>query len=93
MYEHFTILFAGFFKKAEAEGRDPFWILGSSVAMELLNDCYRQFMKDGITPLESLPAETKQRYWNKSKEHYQETEQRIKACRVAYVLELITEKI
>ncbi|MFT3679459.1 MAG: hypothetical protein QM791_04250 [Ferruginibacter sp.] len=90
MFSNLYKLFAGFSIAERQAGKNPFSILFSSCAVTLLSDLYKNILKD-ITPLENLPQEKKQLYWNEAKKYYESQEQRIKACKAAYVLELITE--
>lgn len=73
--------------------QDPFTLVNSFVAIEILADQYREFVRDGITPLESLTKEKKEQYWLIAKRYFDRPDHRMKASKAAYVLELITENV
>lgn len=91
MFERLHIHWANKFLEFEAKEKDSgYFIIDGRVAMQLLNELYNQFMRDGIEPIESLPEERKKKYWMIAKKYYQEKEHAIMASKAAYVLDLIT---
>lgn len=72
------------------ENNDGYRLLCSSVCVNMLNGIYLCFIKEGIEPLESLPQEKKQMFWEQAIKYYPDTERRMRASRAAYVLTLIT---
>ena len=91
MFEVLHIHFADTFIRWNEAGKSGYDLIKMSVPLTLMNDLYFKFMKDGgIEPIENLPKEKKQFYFDQSCKYYEFTEQRIKASKAAYVLDLIT---
>jgi hypothetical protein len=85
------IEFAQYFNDAEQKQKDSgYYLLGLKVPLQLLFNLYSNFLKDGITPIEEIPQEQKQKYFNISKRYYTETKDQIKASKAAYTLDLLT---
>ena len=66
------------------------FVLGTKVALSVLNSLYENFINDGIAELGKLPEQTKQKYWDIGCKYFEEMGDRIKASKAVYVLELIT---
>lgn len=66
------------------------FVLGTKVALSVLNALYESFIKDGIDELGKLPEPTKQKYWDIGCKYFENMGDRIKASKAVYVLELIT---
>lgn len=66
------------------------FVLGTKVALSVLNSLYDNFINDGIDELGKLPQETKEKFWNIGCKYFEEMGDRIKASKAVYVLELIT---
>lgn len=66
------------------------FVLGTKVALSVLNSLYDNFVKDGINELGSLPETTKQKYYAIGCKYFEDIGDRIKASKAVYVLELIT---
>lgn len=64
--------------------------LTTSVSLSVLNSLYPNFVKDGITPMENIPVEKKNKYWDNACKYHEELPERLKASKANYVLELIT---
>lgn len=93
VYDDLILYYATSFNKAIEVGKDPYYLLSSTVLIILLSELYRKFIRDGIPTLESLPKEQKEKFWIKAKRYCTEenkNKDRIKASQAAYVLTLIT---
>lgn len=86
MYAYYT----NTFNELEAQGKDGFILIGSTVCVHLLSDLYKTFLKDGVEPIENIPIEKKKKYWEASKKYWGTEPEAIKASKAAYVLALIT---
>lgn len=62
----------------------------SSIATYVLNTLYNSWLKEGISPLESIGEDKKRKYWNIALKYFSTTEERIRASKSIYVIELIT---
>lgn len=87
-----TDVYAPNFLKLKEEGKDPYVITKGVVAIALLSGLYEKFINEGVVPLEQLPKEKKLLFWEKAKEFHEDHNERIKASKACYVLELLTEK-
>lgn len=88
LYIHWAEKFAEFETKEKDSG---YFIIKGSVAMQLLVELYKQFLRDNdVKALEDLPVERKQKYWNIAKKYYTEKEHAILASKAAYTLDLIS---
>lgn len=91
MTESIFIQLGDNFLDAEQKEKDSgYYLLKLTVPFKLLYDLYLKFMNDGLTPIEQLPIEKKQKYFNISKKYYTEIKDQIKASKAAYTLDLIT---
>ncbi len=66
------------------------FLFSNKFTLSVLNTLYENFMKDGIEPMDKLPQETKQKYYDIGCKYFEEIGDRIKASKAVYVLELIT---
>lgn len=66
------------------------FVLKTNVALSVLGSLYSNFMKDGVTPMENISKEKKEKYWLTACKYYEELPERLKASKAVYVLELIT---
>lgn len=64
--------------------------INSLVALAIMNDMYSDFISQGVPKLEDLPETDKRRLWEISGRYFTDRAEREKACRCAYVLELLT---
>lgn len=93
MFDNLILYYADTFNKTNEEGKDGYFVLCSTVCIMILSELYRNFIRDGIPTLESLPKEQKEKFWIKAKIYCTEenkNKDRIKASQAAYVLTLIT---
>lgn len=67
-----------------------FELLRFEVVVSVLSYTYTLFLIDSIDPIESIPRCKKEKYFFISKKYFEKKEQRIRASKAAYVLELIT---
>lgn len=81
--------FAEYFIK-HGEEKTVSFVLKTNVGISVLNSLYLKFMIDGITPMEKIPQEKKEKYWSNACKFYEEIGDRLKASKANYVLELIT---
>lgn len=88
-YEETAAMYAQYFVEHGEEKATTF-VLSTLVGISILNSLYPVFIKDGITPMENIPQEKKEKYWNTACKHYEEMGDRLKASKANYVLELIT---
>lgn len=90
-YESIYLQFVEAFNKAnETTAGTGYYVVGLFVPMKLLYDLYNKFMKDGIAPIEEIPEDKKRKYFNIASVYYDQTPERIKASKAAYVLDLLT---
>lgn len=90
MFEKLYIKFGDYFNEIKENGGDCWCIINCAVAVSLLNELYIRFIKDGITPIESLTQEEKVKYWGIGKKYYPDQKQAVMGSKAAYVLSLIT---
>lgn len=67
-----------------------FELLRFEVIVSVLHCVYNIFIIDNIEPIEQIPKEKKEKYFDISKRYFEKTNQRIRASKAAYTLELIT---
>lgn len=91
MTESIFIQFAESFMDAEKKEKNSgYYIINLTVPMRLLFELYNKFMNDGITPIENIPTEQKQKYFNISRKYYNDLKDQIKASKACYTLDLLT---
>lgn len=91
MLNDLFILFANSFLEAEQKEKNSgYYLINLIVPMRLLFELYNKFMNDGITPIENIPTEQKQKYFNISRKYYNDLKDQIKASKAAYTLDLLT---
>lgn len=66
------------------------FVLTTRVSLSVLNSLYEGFMRDGITPMEKIPTEQKEKFWEVACRYFEELPDRLKASKACYVLSLIT---
>jgi hypothetical protein len=76
-----------FNKHGEDEG---FKILRFQSVVSVLCNLYQTFISEGIAPIELIEMDKKKKYYTISIKYYSRLNERIKASKAAYVLELIT---
>jgi len=79
------------FEKLQASGGDHWSVLKYSAALDSFIGSYNRLVKEGIPAIESLPEEDKRKYWEIAGIYHSDKDKRIKAAKVAYVIELITK--
>lgn len=85
------IEFANSFNEAESEEKDSgYYLIRLAIPMKLLYELYLKFMRDGITPIEEIPTDKKQKYFNISRKYYSDLKDQIRASKAAYTLDLLT---
>jgi len=87
--ENMGALYVDYYNK-HGEQQTYDFVLGTKVALSVLNALYENFVRDGISELGALPQETKQKYYDIGCKYFEEIGDRIKASKAVYVLELIT---
>jgi len=75
-------------------GLEKYHPVKSTVARAILNGLYNNLIKNKeCQPLEEIPKEIKEKYWNYSKEIFDTKEKRIELSISMYTLDLITGNI
>jgi len=82
--------YANKFIELQEQGKDGYLLLSSTVCVQLLSDLYKNFLKDGVIPIESITQDKKEKYWQLAKKYWQTELEAIKASKAAYVLALIS---
>lgn len=90
MYDNLIILLADIFIKRVDEGKDGYFILKFSVPLSILSSLYERLKSNDVPPIETLPNEQKEVFWNIGKKFYETEIDAIKASKSAYILSLIT---
>lgn len=73
------------------EKNDGFRLIKSKVCIELLSEMYEKFIRNKeAEPFEIINHEKKRKYYDTACKFYSEMEDRLKASKSCYVLELIT---
>lgn len=90
MFQNYYAFIGDAFLGLRRQEKDCWIILSSSVAVQLLQELYSTFIKDGIDPIESLPTSKKTLFFRQSCRFHETKEQRIASSKAAYVLELIS---
>jgi len=88
-YENIASTYVDYYNKYGNDKTLDF-LFGNKFTLMVLTTLYQNFIKDGIAPMETLPQETKQKYWDIGCKYFEEMGDRIKASKAVYVLELIT---
>lgn len=88
-YGKMGILYADYYKKyGEQKGID--FMFKSYIAMYVLHNIYKNSILDGMCAIENISKDQKEKYWNLTEPYFTETEDRIRASKIVYLLELIT---
>lgn len=90
MTDSLIILLTDIFFGLTKHGKDGFMIIKFTVPLKVLSELYERLCKADVPPIETIPAEEKERYWSMAKTYYQTEEDAIKASKAAYILSLIT---
>jgi hypothetical protein len=90
MNDNIIIFLSDLFFKMEKEGKDGFLLLKFSVPLGCLWKLYERLILVDVQPIETIPLEQKEKYWNIAKRFHTDEEQAIKASKAAYMLSLIT---
>jgi hypothetical protein len=88
LYHQMALVYGANFLKRPVETR--YDILKSNLLVGILNSLYGYWIKDEIEPIENLLKEEKEKYWDIAKGLSDEKEQRIKICKAAYILTVMT---
>lgn len=88
-YEETAVMYVDYYNQ-HGEQKTYDFVLGTKVALSVLNSLYENFVRDGIDELGKLPQETKQKYWDIGCKYFESMADRIKASKAIYVLSLIT---
>lgn len=90
MNNSLILLLVDLFYKLESEGKDGYLIIKLSVPLKLLYELYEKLIKVDVPPIETIPINQKEIFWNKAKQFYTNELQAIKASKAVYMLNLIT---
>jgi hypothetical protein len=90
MNDQLIIFLVDLFFKIEKEGKDGFILIKFSVPLGCLWKLYERLISVDVPPIESIPLEQKEKYWNIAKRFYTDQEQAIRGSKAAYMLSLIT---
>jgi hypothetical protein len=91
-YDTMAIMYGDYFILHGEEKTFDF-VFKTSIALGILNDLYIKFTSDklnNVEPLEKIPQEKKEKYWNIACKYFPELKQRLQASKAIYTLELIT---
>lgn len=88
-YENMAVMYVNYYNKNGEEKLYNF-VLTTKVSLVVLTTLYAQFIKDGIEPMDKLPQEQKEKFWNVACKYFDEMGDRLKASKSCYVLSLLT---
>lgn len=86
--ETMAVAYVDYYNK-HGEDKTHDFVLKTSVALSVLISLYDNFVRDGITPIEKISKELKEKYYKIACKYYQELPEQLKATKAAYVLSLI----
>lgn len=86
--ETMAVSYVDYYNK-HGEDKTHDFVLKTSVALSVLISLYDNFVRDGITPIEKISKELKEKYYKIACKYYQELPEQLKATKAAYVLSLI----
>ena len=84
-----AVMYVDYYNKHGEEKAYNF-ILTTKVSLSVLNSFYDGFIRDGIEPLEKVPQDKKEKFWQIACKYYEDLPDRLKASKAVYVLSLIT---
>lgn len=87
--ETMAVVYVDYYNK-HGEDKTHDFVLKTGVALSVLNGLYEAFLRDGITPIEKISKELKEKYYKVACKYYQELPEQLKATKACYTLALIT---
>lgn len=94
LYDTMAVMYVDFYNK-HGEQKTYDFVFNTKVALSILNSLYEKFTikiegQEQVLDIASLPKETKQKYWDISGKYFENIQDRIKATKAIYTLDLIT---
>lgn len=91
-YDSMASMYVDFYNKHTPNETYDF-VLKTKVALSVLNIFYEKWIPNEIVELGKLPEDQKQKYWDIGCRYFESMQDRIKASKAVYVLELITANV
>lgn len=94
LYDTMAVMYVDYYNK-NGEKKTYDFVFNTKVALSILNSLYEKFMikvdgEEQIPDIGSLPKEKKQKYWDIAGDYFENIQDRIKATKAIYTLDLIT---
>lgn len=90
MNDAFIMFLTDLYFQREKDGLDAYLMIKFTVPLNALWKLYERLIQVDVPPIEILPQEEKERYWNIAKKYHEEKDLAIKASKASYILSLIT---